>query len=397
MADKKNDQNKKILHSLKATPITLLMAFIFGIFGGVVGVRIFPDRVTSLNTTSNQQKIVSSQSELIASIAKNINPSVVSIVTKKTTTSYDPFYSIFGGQSSQSTTGAGTGIILSSDGVVVTNKHVVPEGTNDISITTSNGKTYDKVTVLARDPRSNYDVAFLKISGVNDLKPAKLGDSSKMQVGDSVVAIGNALGEFQNTVTSGIISGLGRPIIAGNTASGSVESLNNLFQTDAAMNSGNSGGPLVNMNSEVIGINTAVAGDAQNIGFSIPINDIKSQIGSVLKSGKLKVPYLGVRYVPLNEALKNRYDLPVNDGAWLKTADVDQAVINGSPADKAGLKENDIITKIGSQKIDEQNTLSAVLGKYQVGDEVQITYVRDGKTHTTKTKLEAAPTGLQSR
>ncbi|HOR23599.1 MAG TPA: PDZ domain-containing protein, partial [Candidatus Saccharibacteria bacterium] len=169
------------------------------------------------------------------------------------------------------------------------------------------------------------------------------------------------------------------------------------FQTDAAMNSGNSGGPLVNMNSEVIGINTAVAGDAQNIGFSIPINDIKSQIGSVLKSGKLKVPYLGVRYVPLNEALKNRYDLPVNDGAWLKTADVDQAVINGSPADKAGLKENDIITKIGSQKIDEQNTLSAVLGKYQVGDEVQITYVRDGKTHTTKTKLEAAPTGLQSR
>ncbi|HOR23568.1 MAG TPA: hypothetical protein PLF57_02670, partial [Candidatus Saccharibacteria bacterium] len=146
MADKKNDQNKKILHSLKATPITLLMAFIFGIFGGVVGVRIFPDRVTSLNTTSNQQKIVSSQSELIASIAKSINPSVVSIVTKKTTTSYDPFYSIFGGQSSQSTTGAGTGIILSSDGVVVTNKHVVPEGTNNISITTSNGKTYDKVT-----------------------------------------------------------------------------------------------------------------------------------------------------------------------------------------------------------------------------------------------------------
>jgi serine protease Do len=243
--------------------------------------------------------------------------------------------------------------------------------------------------VLARDPRSNYDIAFLKIKGVNDLKPAKIGDSSKMQVGDVVVAIGYALGEFQNTVTSGIISGLGRPITAsdGTTA----ESLSNLFQTDAAINPGNSGGPLVNTSGEVIGINTAVAGNAQNIGFSIPTNDVKNQIESILKNGKLEIPYLGVRYIMLNEAIQQQFELDSSEGAWLKGGEGTQAVITDSPADKAGLKEGDIITKVNGQKITADNPLASELSKYAVGDELEIEYIRGDKTQTTKATLEAAP------
>ena len=212
-----------------------------------------------------------------------------------------------------------------------------------------------------------------------------------MQVGDAVIAVGYALGEFQNTVTSGIISGLGRPVTAGDYSSGSAEALTNLCQTDAAMNAGNSGGPLVNMSGEVIGINTAVAGNAENIGFSIPVNDIKNQIESILKDGKLVIPYFGVRYITLNEGLKESYDLATDNGAWLKTANASQAVINGSPADKAGLKENDIIIKVNDQKLDQDNTLATVLGKYNVGDEVEITFLRDGDAKKVKVKLEAAP------
>jgi serine protease Do len=234
------------------------------------------------------------------------------------------------------------------------------------------------------------DIAFLKINNVSDLQPAKLGDSSTMVVGDGVVAIGYALGEFQNTVTSGIISGLGRPLIASDGSDGG-EALTNLFQTDAAINPGNSGGPLVNMSGEVIGINTAVAGDAENIGFSIPINDVKPQIESILRSGKLEIPYLGVRYVMVTEAIAQRFGLALDSGAWLKAGTDAQAVMNDSPADKAGLKEGDIIFKVNGEEVTVDMPLASVLSKYKIGDELEITYNRDGKEQTTKATLEAAP------
>lgn len=375
-------------------PIALvLVAFVAGIIGGAVGPHIFPERLTSLNSTSTGQKVVSSQSELIASIAKDVGPSVVSITVKSQSqpTALDQ---LFGGGTGQVSEGAGTGIIISSDGVIMTNRHVVDSAVTSVSVTTSDGKQYDNVDILARDTRTNFDVAFIKIKGVNNLKPAKIGDSSKMQVGDAVVAIGNALGEFHNTVTTGIISGLSRPITAGDSAS-SAESLTNLFQTDAAINPGNSGGPLVNMNGEVIGLNTAVAGNAQNIGFSIPTNDIKAQIASILKDGKLSIPYMGVRYVTLNEALKARYNLATAEGAWLKGTDSAPAVANGSPADKAGLKEGDIITKVNNDDVNQDNPLATRLSKYGVGDTIEITYLRDGKEAKTKVTLEAAPTTTQ--
>jgi serine protease Do len=371
--------------------LMVLVAFVAGMLGSIVGPRLFPERITSLSSASNGQRVVSSQSELIASIAKDVGSSVVSI-TVKAQAQPNALDQLFGGSASgQVSEGAGTGIVLSSDGVLMTNRHVVAEGVTSVSVTTSDGKQYDNVEILARDPRTNFDVAFLKIKGVNNLKPAKIGDSAKMQVGDAVVAIGNALGEFQNTVTTGIISGLSRPITAGDGAS-SAESLTNLFQTDAAINPGNSGGPLVNMNGEVIGMNTAVAGSgAQNIGFAIPTNDIKNQIASILKDGKLQIPYMGLRYITLNEALKKQFDLATSEGAWLKGNQAAQAVANGSPADKAGLKEGDIITKVNGEDVNQDNPLSTRLSKYGVGETIEITYLRDGKEQKTKVTLEASP------
>lgn len=367
---------------------TVVVAFIAGLGGGILGDRINNEsRFTSLDKNSDQQLIVSSQSELISSIAKKVNPSVVSIVvTEKNNGGFNLF---FGGGNGTSQS-AGTGIIISSDGIIVTNKHVIPEGTTNINVTTNDGKTYEDVTFLARDPRSNYDIAFIKINNVKDLEPAKIGDSSKMKVGDLVVAIGYALGEFENTVTSGIISGLNRPVVASDSG-GSTESLTNLFQTDAAINSGNSGGPLLNSNGEVIGINTAVSSNAENIGFSIPINDVKAQISSILTKGKLEVPYLGVRYVVLTEAIKDRYELAVGEGAWLRAGDAAMAVINDSPADKAGLKEGDIIVKVNDEEVTAKNTLSTVLSKYKVGDTVRIDYYRVSTPEKTEATLEIAP------
>ncbi|MEZ6330655.1 MAG: trypsin-like peptidase domain-containing protein [Candidatus Saccharimonadales bacterium] len=364
--------------------IVVALAFISGIAGGFLGSRLNTSRITSLDNTATQQKIASSQSELISNIAKDVSPSVVSINVESTVGN-----SYFYGEQTQSS--AGTGFIISSDGVIVTNKHVIPENTSKVAITTSEGTEYDNVDVIARDPRSNVDLAFLKVNGAKDLKPVKLGDSSQMVVGDSVIAIGYALGQFQNTVTSGIISGLGRPVTASDGSATSAESLTNLFQTDAAINPGNSGGPLLNMNGEVIGINTAVAGDAENIGFAIPINDVKPQISSVLEKGKLEVPYLGVRYVMLTEALQQRFDLALASGAWLKAGNDAQAVVNGSPADKAGLKEGDIIVKVNGEEITSETPLASVLSKYSVGQELDITYNRDGKEQSTKATLEVAP------
>ena len=394
MADTATKSSKSVSKTAKnifnsTTLIIIIVALVAGGIGGFIGAKYYSPRLTSLDSTAVQQKIVSSQSDLIASIAKEVSPSVVSI-TVKSQSQASTLQQLFGGQGAGTSESAGTGIIISSDGMVVTNKHVIPDGTTSVSITTSDGTKYDDVKVVARDPRSNVDVAFVKINGAKNLKPAKIGDSSKMQVGDAVVAIGYALGEFENTVTSGIISGLGRPITAGDGAT-STETLSNLFQTDAAINPGNSGGPLVNMNGEVIGINTAVAGNAQNIGFSIPVNDVKSQISSILEKGKLEVPYMGVRYVVLTPAIKQQFDLSTDTGAWLKATNATQAVINGSPADKAGLKEGDIITKVNGEAIDADNPLAQRLSKYKVGDTLEITYVRDGKTSTTKVTLETAP------
>lgn len=361
-----------------------------GFFGGWLSGK---DRVnlTDKNTKASQQ-IILNESQLISEIAKNVGPSVVSVNVTSKSSQLD----FFGYSRPTQEESAGTGFILSAEGVIITNRHVVPSGTSKISVTLSDGTELDNVSVIGRtndgDP---LDVAFLKVNDKKGktLQPAKLGDSSKTQVGDKIIAIGNALGQFQNTVTAGIISGHGRSIQASDGSNlANSETLEDLFQTDAAINQGNSGGPLVNVNGEVIGINTAIAGNAQNIGFAIPLNDVKGLITSVLKEGKLLRPYLGVRYVLLTDDYAYQYNLSVKRGAYIAPAQGQSSIISGSPADKAGLKEKDIIVKVNDTNIDENNSLTGILGKLSVGDTVSLSVVRDGKAINIKAKLEAAPT-----
>lgn len=375
---------------LAALVLLLLASLGLGFLGGRLGANN-QNVLTSANAKTNKQ-IVLNESQLISGIAKDVGPSVVSVNVTSQSTSTD---SLFGSITPTQQQSAGTGVIISSDGVVITNRHVVPAGSTNVSITLADGTALDNVSVIGRTSNTDsLDIAFLKINDAKGktLKPAVLGDSSVVQVGDKVIAIGNALGQFQNTVTSGIISGFGRSVQAGDQTGSATENLQDLFQTDAAINEGNSGGPLVNADSEVIGINTAIAGNAQNIGFAIPINDVKGLIDSVLKTGKLNRPYLGVHYIPLTDDVAYQLGLSVKRGAYIAPSTAGQpSIIAGSPAEKAGLKERDIITKVNNTPIDESHSLTSVLGHYSVGTTVTLTIIRDGKQQTLPATLAAVP------
>lgn len=342
-------------------------------------------------TVQKQQVVLKTQGQVISGIADTVGESVVSVTTTQASA---PSLFGFGGVEQ----GAGTGIIISNEGLVVTNRHVVPAGTTDVTVTLADGTELDDVSVVGRTSNSDsLDIAFLKINDTKGkkLKAAAIGDSSKMEVGDPVVAIGNALGQFQNTVTSGILSGYGRSVTASDGSGTSYESLENLFQTDAAINEGNSGGPLVNLDGEVIGINTAVAGgNAENIGFAIPINDVTGLIGTVKQSGKLERPFLGVVYFPLTNDLAEQYGLDVNRGAYIPPARVlgSVPVLSDGPAAKAGVKEGDIILKIGEETIDQKHSLSSLINKHKVGESISLTILRDGKESKLTVTLGAAPT-----
>lgn len=308
----------------------------------------------------------------IASLVAKVSPSVVSITTQSQTRTY------FGVAEQE---GAGTGIIVSSDGYILTNKHVI-DSARTVGVVLSDGTRYDEVKVIGTDPLN--DVAFLKIPDVKDLTPVDLGNSSSARVGQQVVAIGNSLGQYQNTVTSGIISGTGRPVSAqsGNT----IESLTDLLQTDAAINPGNSGGPLLNMAGQVIGMNTAVAADAQGIGFAIPINGIKGILKGVVATGEVKRAFLGVNYVPVTPESADLYKLSVKSGAYVYNEQA-TAVGKDSPADKAGIKDKDIITKVNDVEVGASGALATLLGEYAPGDTVMLTIIRDNKEQTIKVTL----------
>ncbi len=367
--------------------LAIALLIIVSTSSGFVG-GLFAKNSSSLmtDTAEKQQVVLQEHGDLIGKIADDVGKSVVSIETKATTQGF------FGPSESE---GAGTGIILTEDGLILTNRHVVPTGTSGVRVILSDGTEFDDVSVVGRTAsRDSLDIAFLKINNTDGRKltPAKIGDSSKMQVGDPVVAIGNALGQFQNTVTSGIISGYGRSVQASDSRGS--ENLENLFQTDTAINPGNSGGPLVNVNSEVIGINTAVAaGGAQNIGFAIPINDVSGLIDSVKQTGKLQRPYIGVIYIPITNDVAEQYGLSVKRGAYIAPPAIigGNPLVEGGPAEKAGLKAGDIITKIDDKAVDQTNSLSSLVNKHKVGDKVKMTILRDGKEQNIDVTLEAAP------
>lgn len=331
------------------------------------------------NTSITEKRsIVSQEGEVVADVAQRVSPSVVSVLTESQATL---------GLRSYTQQGAGTGIIISESGYILTNRHVVNDA-DKVKVVLADGTSYDGVDVIGVDPAN--DLAFLKIKDGKNLKAATIGDSSKVEVGEKVIAIGNALGQYQTSVTSGIVSGLGRPLVAGDQASGNTEQLSNLLQTDAAINPGNSGGPLVNLDGEVIGINTAIDQEAQGIGFAIPINDAKGLIKSVTTTGKLTRAFLGVSHIAVTSDVAKEYKLPITYGAYISN-DNGAAVTPGSPAAKAGIKDGDIITKLDGTKIDANHPLLSAISAYQPGDKVSVTYMRDGKETTVTVTLATYP------
>lgn len=353
-------------------------------FGAGYGGAVLQYQHQNLITSQVKEIVDTKQGQLNSAIASAVSPSVVSVNATETTVSTD----IFGQQQSSQAESEGTGIIVSSSGYVVTNRHVVPSGTTSVSLTLSNGTVLNNVSIVGETSQSDsLDIAILKINNPPaGLQPALLGDSSKISIGDSVVAIGNALGQFQNTVTSGIISGRGRSIQAGDNNSSfstdTTETLQDMIQTDAAINSGNSGGPLVDNSGAVIGINTAVASNgAQNIGFSIPINDVKGIIKGVLNTGKFERPYIGVYYIPIDPSVSSQYNLNVSYGAYIPTSSQNQnqsPIVSNSPAAQAGLKGGDIIESVNGISINQNNSLVSLIDENSAGTTITLSVLRNG-------------------
>lgn len=299
----------------------------------------------------------------IAQVVAKVSPSVVSIITQQ-------------GDFWEEQESAGTGVIISTDGYILTNKHVIADASN-VRIVTSEGEYYTDVKIVGQDPLN--DIAFLKIGNAQNLPAAELGTSSTVKVGQKVIAIGNSLGQYQNTVTNGIISGKGRPVSAYTDESETeYETLTDLLQTDAAINPGNSGGPLLNMSGQVIGINTAMAYEAQNIGFAIPIDGVKGLVKGVLANGGIQRSYIGVRYVDITPEVRAEYKLSAKAGAYVG-GHRGSAVESGSPADKAGIKEGDIITKINDKAVGENGGLSTLVSEFLPGEAVKVTVMRNDK------------------
>ncbi|MDQ3075889.1 MAG: trypsin-like peptidase domain-containing protein [bacterium] len=357
---------------------------------------------------SQKEPTVLNQESMVVDVVKKTNPAVVSIVISKEVPKYetyvnpnqerDPFGGMFPGFNfnvpqyrqngmEKKEVGGGSGFFVTSNGLIVTNKHVVDQKDVEYTVYTNDGKKYT-ATVVARDPV--LDIALIKVTGFG-FPFLSLGNSDSLQVGHTVIAIGNALSEFRNTVSVGVVSGLSRSITAGDNT-GKTELLDHVIQTDAAINPGNSGGPLLNLKGEVIGVNVAVAQGSQSIGFALPINTVRGAIDSVKSTGKIVRPYLGVRYVAINATMKEKNNLSVDYGVLVKAGatPADLAVIPGSPADKAGIVENDIILEIAGVKLDEGNNLASIIRQKKVGDVVMLKILSKGVQKTVYVTLEVA-------
>lgn len=374
---------KKIL-----TLIVILLAFL-GLWSLLT--NSLPGFLQKNSPTFQEKVTLATEESVVTKSVKEVGPSVVTVVENipgGQSSQLSPF-SIFGiepqAPSGPTSQDIGSGFIVSKDGLLVTNKHVVSDTQATYDIVTNDDKKY-KVEKIYRDPLN--DVAILKINpsehADKTLNPVVLGDSANLQVGQFVIAIGTALGEFRNTVTTGVISGLGRGITAGSAFEGYAEKLDNVIQTDAAINPGNSGGPLLNSASQVIGVNTAVAQGGQNIGFALPINVIKESLANFNNTGQFNRPYLGVAYRSLSSDVANLNNVPT--GAYVQT------VVSGSPADKLGIKPADVILKLDGKRVDDKdNELAKIIQTKKVGDEIEISYWRDGKTTNTNITLGSAP------
>jgi len=412
---------EKILNILKNRSLWMIIVLIillasFGFYAKIFSLSYVKNQASSFlqqlqrPVTENQpeQKTeytsdISYEQAIIDSV-KQSSPSVVSIVISKNLPIYEQQWVNPFGENSPfdfqipkyvqkgtklQEVGAGSGFIVSEDGLVLTNKHVVLDKKAEYTVLTNDGQKYT-AKVLALDPVQ--DLAVVKIQSDKKFQAIKVGDSSGIQLGQTVIAIGNALGQFSNTVSVGIVSGLGRTLSASDQAGGFSEKLEGIIQTDAAINSGNSGGPLINLKGEVVGINTAMAQGAENIGFAIPINMAKKDIDQIIKTNKIVYPFLGVRYVVINSDVKDKYKLSVDNGALVIRGDKGEAaVVKDSGADKAGIKSGDIILEINGEKITQDNKMNMIINKYNPGDNITLKILRDGQEQEVQITLTERP------
>jgi len=316
---------------------------------------------------ADNTKINVLEEEAVITAYERALPSVVNIIiTEKVTNGI--------GVNTNRDAGGGTGFFMSNNGYIITNKHVVTRTDVNYLVVTSDGKEYAG-SVLARDPL--YDIAIMKVEG-GGFTPAKLGDSDKVRIGQTVLAIGNVLGEFRNTVTRGIISGVGRSLTA--SGGGLTETIEGAIQTDASINPGNSGGPLINLKNEVIGVNTAINRSGEALGFAIPINKVRQAFNIFLKHGQIIRTFLGVRYIMLNRAVAQKYQLSYDKGAYILVKDDngEPGVVAGQPADLAGLKGGDIILEINGKKLSITYTLAGAISEFAPKDKVKLKILRGG-------------------
>jgi serine protease Do len=372
--------------------ISILGSFLAGFVGGLFG-------ATTVQTNSRFSKFLPTSSSMpvavevkedsaVIDVVKKASPAVVSIVISKDVSqseSQSPFWYFFGeAQSAEPNIqqiGAGTGFFITNDGLVLTNKHVVADADATYKVVTEDGKTYD-AEVLSMDPVN--DLALLRVP-IQNAPILSLADGS-VTVGQRVIAIGNSLGQYQNTVTTGVISGIGRSIVAG--GQGDAETLDEVLQTDAAINPGNSGGPLLDILGQVIGISTAVDLEGQLVGFAIPAGDARVAVESYNRFGRIVRPFLGVRYILVNESIAKERNLVYSYGALLvRGPRGEAAVAPGSPAAQAGLIENTMILEVNSTKIDTKNPLARALRKFNSGDEVELKVYQQGKERIVKLRL----------
>lgn len=384
-----------------ADPLMMLVSSILigGLTGGLVAWTVVAAGPANQRTVMSRPGVLSvKEDSATVDVVKQGSPAVVSIIISKDFSKIygqqpaSPFDNFFGFPLAQPQVpsgpqeiGGGSGFVVRADGVIVTNKHVVDDDQATYAVVMNDGKRFE-AKVLAKDPTN--DVAVIKIEA-KDLPTLQLDDSDQVEIGQTVIAIGNALGQYRNTVTKGIISGKARTITAADT-NGQSETLEGVFQTDAAINPGNSGGPLLNLAGRVVAINTAVNQSGQLIGFAIPINLVRKDVTSVEQTGKIVRPFLGIRYIIITKALADSNKLPVSHGALIQrgTSSDELAVIPGSPADKAGLVENDIIVSLNGKDIDADHSLTGLLAQFNPGDTITLKVYHRGVTKDVQVKLE---------